>query len=353
MLPGMIYSLNRIAGLLVLSIFIGCASHPQTALQKRFQNVRVGVTSEFDFMRDVSAIENNALKQLTNGGSADLGVFMMLPESKNWVRREGGKQVHFHQFTLNERGKPIFVFTFTNGILAEKMNSHDIIARRSTPESHRALDRVYRDPNNFFVAVIPEGWQPELHSYEKLYSKVQFFPPAAQKGCHIEVISTPTPRSSFSFDDVVAEEEGKTQVFKRLYPDASVTFQQRKVLDRYALVQRVVGQTINMESVVFIEDNTLYQLSLYAGSSKDQVQCAGTFQRFLNSFTILQPGRIFTDEERVAAIVQRAKYMADRFSRVGQTRMALEAVLDALVVDPKNEELLDLKAKLKNEQTKD
>src|SRR3954471_11533353 len=110
MLPGMIYSLNRIAGLLVLSIFIGCASHPQTALQKRFQNVRVGVTSEVDFMRGVSAIENNALKQLTNGGSADLGVFMMLPESKNWVRREGGKegrreggkQVHFHQFTLNE-----------------------------------------------------------------------------------------------------------------------------------------------------------------------------------------------------------------------------------------------------------
>jgi hypothetical protein len=233
------------------------------------------------------------------------------------------------------------------------MNSQEIAARRSSPEARRALSTIYRDPNNFFVAVIPEGWQSVPLLQGIVGSKVQFLPPPAAKGGSIEVIASPSLREFPSLDDVVSEQEKRVQLFKRLYPDASVTTQRRKVLDKHALIQRVVGTKINIENVLFVEGNTLYQLSLYAASNKAHEQLADTFQRFLNAFTILQPGRTFTDADRVRSVVDRAKYMAQRFTQVGETRMALELILDALRVDPSNEELLDLKAKLTNEQKKD
>jgi hypothetical protein len=206
--------------------------------------------------------------------------------------------------------------------------------------------QIYKDSNGYFAVVAPSGWKQQDYPSETVRSKVAFNHPKLS-GVDVRIIAGPTPESSYSLDDLLAENREKIQtVLKPKIPGGSFTVSKEKVGDREAVVQLNSMPGAEQKVVMFVNKSIWYSVALNASSRKEYESVRDAFQKCLNSFTILESGRKFSDGEMKAAVIAKYKRLAEIYEHNGDTVQALAWVKEGLEVDPDNKELLDTHTKL-------
>jgi tetratricopeptide (TPR) repeat protein len=211
--------------------------------------------------------------------------------------------------------------------------------------------QIYNDNNSYFAAIPPSGWKLQTYPSETVRSKVGFNDPRA-KGVGIRIIAGPVPRSGYSLDDLLAENKEKIDtVLKTKFPSGAYSVSKANIGDRIAVVQKnSIPGILEQKVVMFVNKNIWYSVAFSATSKKDYESVATTFQKFLNSFTILDSGRKFSEAEMKDAVLAKYKRLAKIYEQDGNIAEALAWIKEGLEVDPSNRALLDVQARLTKRQ---
>jgi len=267
--------------------------------------------------------------------------------------------------------------------------------------------QIYKDSNGYFAAIPPSGWKQQDFPSETVRSKVAFNHPQP-KGPGVRIIAGPVPRSGYSLDDLLAENKEKIDtllkpkfpggvfsVSKKTFGDRETVVQKNSIPgtmeqnivmyvdddllaenkekidtllkpkfpgrvfsmskkmfgDREAVVQRnSIPGTMEQKIVMYVNKDIWYSIAFSASSQKEYESVTPIFQKFLNSFTILETGREFSDAERKGAVLAKYKRLAEIFEQSGNTAEALGWVQEGLEVDPNNKELSAIQARLTKRQ---
>lgn len=231
--------------------------------------------------------------------------------------------------------------------LAKACLSIGSILAVTTVSLAQAEKDIYRDKNGYFAAVRPQEWRQQDYPEETVRSKVAFHHPQI-KGVTIRIISGPTPTPSYSLDDLLEENQNKIATFfKPKFPSGTFTVTREKISDRDAVVQRNSAPGLGEQEVVlYVNKNIWYSIALGANSKGDLDRASTDFQSFLNSFTILDPGKKFSDKEIRSGLVAKYKRVAKLWEEQGRKADALEFVNQGLAIDPNDAELKQMKIRL-------
>lgn len=211
-------------------------------------------------------------------------------------------------------------------------------------EDHSA--EIYKDHNDYFAAIMPAGWTIKDYPAENIRSKVKFLHPSFS-GVNIGIIAGPSPQSPYSLEDVLAENRGKSDQIKRKIPGAKFTVNKEKLTDRDAVISRIERGGSEMKTVTFIHDDMFFQITLNTNSVRDRTAVSSTFEKFLRSFAIAKSGQKFSEEDRKSMLMSRYKSLAKLHEEMGKNDEALKYVEEGLAIDPNNNELQNLRAKLR------
>jgi hypothetical protein len=211
----------------------------------------------------------------------------------------------------------------------------------------QSSENVYKDKNGYFVAFTPAGWGKQDYPEETIRSKVAFNNPQIN-GVNIRVIAGPTPTEPYTLDDLLQENQQKIDtILKPRFPSGSFTIRKENIRGREGIVQlNSIPGTAEQKVVMFVNKNIWYSIAFSANSKSDYNKATAVFQRFLDSFIILDSGKRFTDAEIKAALVARCKRIAKLYIEMGQKGEALYWVNQGLAVDPDDVELKQMKQQL-------
>jgi tetratricopeptide (TPR) repeat protein len=211
--------------------------------------------------------------------------------------------------------------------------------------------QIYKDNNGYFAAIPPSGWKQQDYPSETVRSKVAFNDPRPN-GPDVRIIAGPVPRSGYSLDDLLAENKEKIDtVFKPKSPSGVYSVSKEKIGDREAVIQKnSMPGVMEQKVVMYVNKDIWYSIAFNATSKKEYESVAATFQKFLNSFTILETGRKFSDAEMKGAVIAKYKRLAEIYEQNGNTAEALVWVKEGLEVDPNNKDLADIQTRLAKKQ---
>ncbi len=221
---------------------------------------------------------------------------------------------------------------------------------RLEPQSARGAlrhaDPIYTDKiNGYFTVIPPSGWKQQDYPSETIRSKVRFNHPRLNE-VNVTIIAGPNPQSSSSLDDLLTSKQNNAAELKAKFPRGSFTVSKEKVGDREAVLVKTSMSGAEQKLVFFVNNSIQYNVGLSATSKREYESLAETFQQFLNSFTMLESGREFSDAEAKAAVISGCKRRAELWEQRGDIPEALAAVETGLRVDPSNMELLDVQIRL-------
>ena len=234
------------------------------------------------------------------------------------------------------------VVFFTLFFLISCSDQNNTQAREETAKSIQ----TYSDKNSYFIAVQPSLWKKKDFPRETIRSKVEFVD-SKRSDVSIRVIVAPTETSNSSLEKLFAQVQDKiNNVIKPNYPSITCSAVIKKVAERDAVVMSCSGPGLEQEIVQYIANDLNYSIALNTASKNDFNRVVTKFRSFLDSFTILENGKSLSDTDRLFAQIDRFKRLATLHEEKGQLSDALNYTDQGLSLDPTNEELKEMKARL-------
>lgn len=206
---------------------------------------------------------------------------------------------------------------------------------------------LYKDKNGYFTVLPPAGWRQEDYPSETIRSKVAFHHPTEQ-GVLIRIISGPTPSSDYTLDDLYQENRGKIDsYFRQKFPKGKYDIIKKDIEGRQALVQKnSLPGSIEQEIVLFVNKGIWYSITFSTVTKNQFEKNYKTFQRFLTTFTILEAGKKFSEQEIRDGLIAKYKRVAELHEQMGRIEDALDFVKEGLALDPSNKDLLEIEKRL-------
>jgi len=222
-------------------------------------------------------------------------------------------------------------------------------APATKPAASPAVE-LYRDQNGYFGALPPEGWKQKDFPSETIRSKVEFYHPKENQ-VNIRIISGPVS-AQHTLDDLYKENQQKIDdYFRTNYPNGVFTMTKGEMGEYQAIIQRnSIPGLLEQEIVMTVNKGLAYSIAFSAPTKTQFDSYYPTFQKFLQSFIILETGKIFTDEEIQATLVAKYKRLAELHEQAGLIEEALQYVEMGLSLDPNNAELIAMKERLQSKQ---
>lgn len=219
-------------------------------------------------------------------------------------------------------------------------------AQKKDVDQTQQRPRIYADKNGYFTALPPSSWTQKDFPSETIRSKAEFVDPQ-KKGISIRVIVAPTEKPSVSLDEFLAEVQNKvTTALTPRFPNIKWAARKEMFRDREAVVLTGSGPGVEQQIVQYIHKGLNYSVALNTNTREDFVRAEPVFQRFLDSFTILEGGKSLSEAERRAAQVSRFKRLAILQEKRGQIADAIHFAKEGLLIEPSDSELKEIVGRL-------
>ncbi len=216
---------------------------------------------------------------------------------------------------------------------------------QTTEEKAKSI-QTYSDKNGYFIAIQPSSWKKKDFPEETIRSKIEFVDPK-RSDVSIRVIVAPTESVNSSLDELFTQVQDKIRtIIEARFPNIKCAAFKNKVAERDAVVMTCSGSGLEQEIVQYIANDLNYSIALNTASKSDFNSAETTFRSFLDSFTILENGKSLSDADRLSAQIDRLKRLAILHEEIGQLSDALNYTDQGLSLDPTNEELKEMKARL-------
>lgn len=213
-------------------------------------------------------------------------------------------------------------------------------------QSGEKLMEVYQDRGRYFIAIPPDGWLKKEYPGDTNWPKVAFQHPKNHRN-KILVIYGPVPERGYSLSDLYNENVEKVEQFRRKFPNGSFSMKLEKIANRDVYEQRnSITQVLEQLTVMFIEKNTVFSISLMASSKEELLGQEKIWGEFLRSFVVVKAEKEFSKEEAHAAMVGRFRELAELSEKLNMLNDARSYVQQGLLLDPGNKALKVIKARL-------
>lgn len=218
-------------------------------------------------------------------------------------------------------------------------------AQKKEVDQTQQRPRIYADKNSYFTALPPSSWTQKDFPSETIRSKVEFVDPQ-KKGVSIRVIVVPTEKPSVSLDEFLAEVHNKITVLTPRFPNIKYAARKETFRDRDAVVLTASGPEVEQQIVQYIQKGLNYSVALNTSTREDFVRAEPVFKRFLDSFTMLEVKKSFSEAELRAAQVSRFKRLAILQEKSGQIADAIHFAREGLSIEPGDSELKEIMQRL-------